>query len=442
MKKKLKNHISWYVIIFYSMPMAAGGMMNMLVALYLMKYATDALLIAPAIMGMLFLISRIWDAAIDPVVGYLSDHTHSRFGRRKIWIISSAIPLAVLFYFLWMPPGILASLFMGVALVGFYTAYTTLYVPHYSLGAEISSDHHNRHRIYGARAVFENLGIFLAVGVLQLLPDTSIARMRAPWIMFIVAAASIVFILSLHFFVHENKTHKTPADNFIRSAMSVFKNHHARLILLAGFFGQFGAAIIFGMTLYYAEYVMLNPSAGNLVVGFFIIFASVSVPGWIYLLKHFEKKTIWIASNIILAMCFAMTFTLVPGNLNTLYLIAAFAGTATGSILFIHPSALADTIDYEELMSSKKSQGIYFAIFTFINKSAMALAGMISGFMLSLGGFQPNIPQSENSLFFIKITYSLLPMASFLVAAFLLTFYTLDREEHERIRHEISKKNA
>ena len=412
----------------------------MLVSLFLMKFATDALLISPAVMGFLFMISRIWDAAFDPVVGHLSDHTVSRFGRRKIWILLSAFPVSAMFYLLWMPPEYLRSFWMGCALFGFYTLFTTLYVPHYSLGAELTSDHHARHRVYGARAIAENLGIFLAVGVLQLMPGTEIARLRVPWVMLIVAACCIVFILSMHFFVREDNSYKPESESFLKSALGVFKNHHARLILFAGFFSQFGAAVIFGMTLYFAEYVMESASSGGAVVGIFIICASVSVPAWIFLLKHFEKKTIWIVSNIILSVCFALTFTLEKGDLNILYLVSVIAGTASGSILFIHPSALADTIDYEELMSGKKSQGIYFAIFTFVNKSAMALAGMAFGFMLSLGGFQPNVGQSESSLLFIRITYAFFPLASFLITAVLLTYYSLSKEEHKRVRHEIQKK--
>jgi len=441
MKSKIESRVNLIVLIFYSLPMVAGGAMNMLVSLYLMKYATDALFIAPAAMGTLFLISRIWDAVNDPIFGYLSDRTRSRFGRRKIWIMSSAIPVGVFFYLLWMPPEYLKTFWMGLALIGFYTVFTTLYVPHYSLGAELTSDHHQRHRLYGARAIAENVGIFLAVGVLQALPDTSLARLRIPWVMFLVAAVSVVFILAMNFFVHEKSRPQGKSESFLSAATSVFQNRHARLILIAGFFGQFGAAIIFGMTLYFAEYVMLAPSAGNLVVGIFIICASATIPVWIYLLKHFEKKTIWIASNLILAMCFALTFTLESNNLGTLYLISIFAGAASGSILFVHPSALADTIDYEELMSSKKSQGIYFAIFTFVNKSAMALAAMTIGWMLEFGNFAPNVKQGEDSLLFIRITYAFFPVAGFVIAAALLTFYSLGREEHSKIRREIARRS-
>ncbi|MDH4199381.1 MAG: MFS transporter [Spirochaetia bacterium] len=432
--------ISLPAIIFYSLPMAGGGAMNMLIALYLMKYSTDALFIAPAIMGLLFFVSKTWDAINDPIFGYLSDHTRSRFGRRKIWILGSAIPLGVFFYLLWMPSERFIVLWMAVSLIAFYTFFTTLYVPHYSLGAELSPDYNERHRIYGARAIAENFGIFAAVGVMQLIPDTASARLNVPWLMFIVAAVSVVLIFSMHFFVNENGAYQPESTSFIESTLGVFRNPHARLILIAGFFGQLGAAIIFGMTLYFAEYVMQASSSGNFVIGLFIVCASFTVPVWIFLLKRFEKKTIWIMANIILGICFATTYTLGKEDLNTLYLISIFAGSASGSILFIHPSALADAVDYEELMSGKKSQGMYFSIFTFVNKSSMAVAAMITGAMLSVGGFQPNIIQTESALFYIRITYAFFPLAAFIVAAILLTYYSLNKEEHSRIREAIQNK--
>jgi Na+/melibiose symporter-like transporter len=438
----MKKNISIISLIFYSLPMIAGGAMNMLIALYLMKYSTDALLIAPAVMGSLFLISRIWDAVNDPIIGFLSDHTPSRYNRRKIWILLSALPVGITFYFLWMPPEPIKEMFMGIALMAFYTFFTTLYVPHYSLGAELSSVDSDRHKIYGIRAVAENIGIFAAVGVMLLIPVTSQARAEAPMLMFIVAIVSIILVASMHFFVKEEKHQKIPQAGFIKSFSSVFKNSHARLILTAGFFGQFGAAVIFTMTLYFAEYVIKVPDAGNLVVGIFIISASITIPLWIFLLKHFEKKTIWIGANLVLAMCFALTFTLHEGNIDTLYLIAAFAGAASGSILFIHPSALADTIDYEELLSGHKSQGMYFSIFTFINKTAMGMAAFVIGRMLKLGEFQPNIDQSEDSLFFIKFTYAFIPAISFSIASVLLTFYSLNRESHQNIRMELDKRKG
>src|SRR5262245_60031722 len=88
------HRVSWGTVFAYGAPGVAIGYMNLMVSLYVMKFATDVLLIAPAVMGVIFMVSRIWDAISDPVAGYLSDRTRSRFGRRRIWIIWSVVPIA------------------------------------------------------------------------------------------------------------------------------------------------------------------------------------------------------------------------------------------------------------------------------------------------------------------------------------------------------------
>ena len=96
-------------IVDYSLPTFGMGFTFVLVNIYLLKYATDVLLIAPATMGLLFGASRLWDAVADPVVGFLTDRTRSRFGRRRPWILAAALPLGVTFAMLWAPPVALAG---------------------------------------------------------------------------------------------------------------------------------------------------------------------------------------------------------------------------------------------------------------------------------------------------------------------------------------------
>ena len=113
--------------------------MYLLLSLYVMKFATDILLIAPAVMGAIYSLSRIWDAVSDPLVGYLSDRTQTRLGRRRTWMLASCIPIGAGFYMVFSPPVDLSStglmVWMGVAVIGFYSAMTLFYVPHLSLGA-------------------------------------------------------------------------------------------------------------------------------------------------------------------------------------------------------------------------------------------------------------------------------------------------------------------
>ena len=97
------------VILTYCLPTVGCGFMFLLVGLYLMKFATDVLLIAPAAMGTIFGLSRIWDAISDPIAGYLSDRTSHRSGRRRPWIFVSMLPIGLAYWMLWSPPEALSA---------------------------------------------------------------------------------------------------------------------------------------------------------------------------------------------------------------------------------------------------------------------------------------------------------------------------------------------
>ena len=163
-----RDRLGLGVIFAYNVPTIGLGYMFLLVNMYLMKFATDELLIAPSTMGLLFGLSRIWDAVTDPLAGYFSDRTNTRLGRRRPWILVSIVPIGLAFAMVWSPPlGLTAGsmvLWVGAGIFLFYSAMTIFVVPHTSLGAELSLDHHERTRIFGFRHVTWTLGSFAAVG--------------------------------------------------------------------------------------------------------------------------------------------------------------------------------------------------------------------------------------------------------------------------------------
>ena len=120
---QLPDRVSWPTVFAYGTPGTGAGYMYLMLALYVMKFATDVLLIAPAIMGIIFSASRIWDAVSDPVVGYLSDRTKTAYGRRRSWIIASCVPIGATFIMVFSPPASLSDtglvIWMAVAIIGF-----------------------------------------------------------------------------------------------------------------------------------------------------------------------------------------------------------------------------------------------------------------------------------------------------------------------------------
>jgi len=161
------DRLKWSVITAYGAPGVGAGYMYLLLGLYIMKFSTDVLLIAPAVMGTIFGISRVWDAVSDPLVGYLSDRTRMGLGRRRSWLLISIIPLAGTFIWVFSPPDSLSGNYliawMAFGVIGFYSAATIFIVPHMSLGAELTPNYHERSRLYGLRHAAFTMGSILAL---------------------------------------------------------------------------------------------------------------------------------------------------------------------------------------------------------------------------------------------------------------------------------------
>src|SRR5262245_26199400 len=177
--------------------------MFILVNIYLLKYATDVLLISAGTMSLVFSVSRLWDAFADPMVGFLTDRTRSRFGRRRPWILASALPIGITFAMLWSPPASLAGrqlvLWITCGLFLFYTGIAMLETAHNALGAELTDSYHERTRGFGVRRILFGLGSLIAVGALYEFGRTSDPR-RVAWIVGIaggaIAAAAALWMVA------------------------------------------------------------------------------------------------------------------------------------------------------------------------------------------------------------------------------------------------------
>ena len=177
------------VIWAYSIPRIAFGIMGSLFSIYLMKFSTDVLLIAPAVMGAMLAASRLWDAVSDPLVGYFSDRTHSRFGRRRIWMFVAAVPMGLSLIAVWSPPLGLDTtslvIWMGVALLLYETASTAFFVPHGALGVELTSNYHERTRLFGYTHMIGAIGTILGLVALQLMTSAEEKRAFAAVLTFV-----------------------------------------------------------------------------------------------------------------------------------------------------------------------------------------------------------------------------------------------------------------
>ena len=452
----VSERVPWRTVVAYGAPATGAGYMYLILSLYVMKFATDTLLIAPAVMGVIYSLSRIWDAISDPLVGYLSDRTTSRYGRRRTWIIASSLPIALGFYMVFAPPMDLSQdalgIWMGVAIIGFYSAMTLFFVPHLSLGAELTTDYHERSRLFGARHAAYIIGSILSLISLQFLINREIdggdvrelageLALLAVGVMFILVIYSAVKLRERPEF--QGRTMGSPFEAF----RDVWQNRHARLLIIVTFIENVGSAAIAALTLYVTHYVVGAPAWGPIIILAYMLPSSASVSLWLPLSRRFGKIRVWMGGMLLTGTSFGAMFLLPFMESETLRLVwiivmAFFAGLANGCGGTIGPSVQGDVIDYDEFKTGERKEGAYFAAWNFVYKGATGFMLLMTGFALEWSGFQPNVEQTMEVKMTMVTLYGLFPLVCYAIGAYLFSKFELDETAYTKIRASLDAKAA
>ena len=442
--------------IAYGMPGLGAGYMYLLMSLYVMKFSTDVLLIAPAVMGVIFSISRIWDAVSDPIAGYLSDRTTFKFGRRRTWMLISFIPISFGFLAVFSPPesmqGQSLDLWMMIAILSFYSAITLLNVPHMALGAELSEDYHERTRLFGVRHIGFTLGSILALVSMSLLiseennPDGDVRQLAGSLAFYAIGAMSLMIFFAVSKLKEnpefQNRVNKNPFKAF----RDVWINPHAKILIIVLFIENLGGAVIGVLTLYVTQYIVEAPAWAPLIIFAYMLPSALSVPLWIPLSRRFGKIRLWVFSLAFTGISFGGIFIIpfldsITDRLIVMFIGAALGGMAAGCGGAIGPSVKGDVIDYDEYLTGERKEGSYFAALNFVFKSATGIMLLVTGFVLQFSGFIPNQPQTMEVKIALISLYGLVPLVFYCLGAFLLyKKFKFGEEEHAAIKQQIQER--
>jgi len=432
--------LPWRSIFDYVAPTFGLGFMFLLLAIYLMKFATDVLGMSAAVMGTILFFGRaLWDAIADPIAGYLSDRTHTRLGRRRPWLLGSILPLSFTFVLLWSPPREASPAFlvlwMSAMVVLFYTSSTANLIPHTALGAELTDSYHDRTRIFGGRHVLWTLGSFAAVAGLAALESSSDKRRTIFWLALGASACAALATLWTVARLRERPEFQGRGASRPYSALrDVMRNPHARLLLVVFGIESLGGATIGVLTPYVAEYVVRRPAIAPPAIGTYMLASILFVPIWLPLSRRFGKKALWLASMALTALSFGAMIFLTENAVKLLMVLAFLAGTAASCGAMMGPSIQADVIDWDEHATGERKEGSYFAAWNFVFKIANGLTLWLTGLVLSFSGYVPNVDQTPAVKLVILGLYGLFPMLCYGVGALLFARFRLDAAGYAEIR--------
>jgi GPH family glycoside/pentoside/hexuronide:cation symporter len=416
---------------------------------FLPKYYADVVGINLTVLGIVVLVSRAWDAVIDPAIGALSDRTRSRWGRRRPWMAIGAIPLAIFFVLLVAIPHIANPLLEGLYLGGltfmFFLFWTMVTVPYEALGAELSFDYDERTRLLGVREAAVLAGTLLAalipialgIGV-DLSSDLIAERGRYLLLGFVYVVLVVALVGICVGAVRERSWAESQRPKtFFRNLASIWRNRPFRILLGAYAVSALGVSVAAATILFYVEHV-LGSSSGPLFLAIYLGIGTATVPVWIYLSRLLDKKRAWLIALAINTGAFVWALPLGEGDGTVFGIVVVGSALGLGGVMALPPSMQADVIDYDEWQSGTRREGEYIGFWSIVKKLAAALSAGLAFPILDFSGYLPGAEQQTSAtVWTLRGLYVATPVVCNIIAMGLAWRYPLGRAMHASIRRDI-----
>jgi GPH family glycoside/pentoside/hexuronide:cation symporter len=400
----------------------------------------------PVLLGLVLAIPRFWDAITDPIVGAISDNTHTRFGRRRPLIILGAVLQAIAFGFIWMVPSGMSQTSTIAYLTGtlllFYTCYSIYSVPLMSLTYEMTPDYLERTRVASYGGFFWKLGeltyswSFWAAN-LAIFGGMMAGVRMVGWSIGIIVMGVVGMMPGL--FSKERYFKKAATQGRV-SLVPAFKaafSNRAFTILL----GLTVCQLLAGMLVSNIDYYLLvyNVCGGSIEQGTiwkgvlssaYAILGIVAIYPVNWMANHFGKRTaLSIIFGLVLVGSFGKWFLFTPGHPWKILLDPLLCAPAWTAIIVLTPSMLADVCDEDELRHGLRREGMLGALFSWIQKTGYALAFFWTGVVLSLTGFDAKLGGHQATSTLTEMRLSLAGSTALwaVSAIVLLAFYPLTK---------------
>jgi Na+/melibiose symporter-like transporter len=445
---------AWRLAVFAALaiPLAGAGLP---LAVYLPPYYAQELGLGLGAVGLIFMLSRVWDAATDPLVGVLSDRTRSRFGRRKPWIAAGA-PLFTLSTAAIFAPGLFGverpgAAWLSVWLAVFYVGWTMIQIPVSAWAGQLAAQYHERSRVQTYFQVATAGGLLLVL-VLPAVLDQLGARAGLPADPGLKVAAMGGFILAtfvptLIAALALVKEPPAPPPSSVRSTLRrdlalAARDPLLRKVLTSDFAVTLGQLIRSSLFVFFVSAYMGRP---DLAAGLFLlqfVFGVFAGPIWLRIGYRLGKHRAAIAGELVqVAINLALLF-IVPSALPLLVGLTIAQGLAQGSGNLMLRSMVADIADKQRLESGEDRTGLLFSIFSLTGKAATAVAVGVALPLVGLLGFKPGAANSAEALLALKLVFALGPALAHLASAWLISGFSLDAASHADIRRQLDSRDA
>lgn len=421
------------------------GVQSLAIPIYQMMLGVN-----PALLGIVFAISRLWDAFTDPLMGKISDNFRSQIGRRRPFILFGALPMGILFAVIWMVSPEWTErtklTYLLVTSILFYSAFTIFAVPFKALVCELSSDYDGRTSVNAHLTFWTKTGEFFYQWVFPLsqlgLFASAVAGVRVMgWGIGLILISTLAFIPGI---VGKERYYKLASGQakvqLIPALKAALKNRAFVVLVLLALSKVLASMLTSSMDHYILVYYMFG---GDIVAGSFwkgvlssgyAVMGFISLPLVLWLSRRFGKVTaLMIIQGIVAIGGCLKWFLFVPGNKWLILLDPIFSGIIWVAIGTLLPSMMADICDDDELNSGQRREGTFGAIFGWIQKMGGSLAFLGTGVALNWVGFHSSsgAEQSPEAFTGMRLMLSGGTVAASLLGMAALVFYPINRARAE-----------
>jgi GPH family glycoside/pentoside/hexuronide:cation symporter len=466
-----KTQLSFWMKFLYGSGDWGFSSMGMMRSIFYAIYLTDVVGLEPRLASFGALVGIVWDGINDPIIGLLSDRIHTRWGRRRPFLLWFAIPFALSFITLWSAPGwesqtaLLVYVTLSFMLAD--TLQTLVSVPFLSLTPELTSDYDERTTLTSFRSFFQLAGALTVVLAAPAIVDVVLARGGSQQQGFMLVGAifggiGAIPLLLIGLFLREQSrpewTESLPFRETLQAAWQNIPFRYAVGIHMLNWSAVDMVAVTFPYFLLYwvAQGDLL---ASISLFGFDLAYESaffgilmavciLFIPFWLWLARWRNKREAYMFGMAFWVIVELMVFTIRPGDTNTLLIIAALAGVGVSAAYTLPDSLFADVIEWDELRTRRRQEGIFYGIRTLIRKLTGALVIFITLQLLGWYGYVAppvgtlQFAQTDSALHMIRLLVS--PFgATLLCGTILLAWrFPLSREKYTRIQKLLEQRRA
>lgn len=417
---------------------------------YFLFYLTDVVGLAAGLAGTALMIGKIWDAVTDPVVGYLSDRTTSRFGRRRPWLFVGAFVIFGGMILLFYPPVFNAFAWAVIANCLVNTGYTLINIPYGAMTPDLTDDFHERTVLNGWRMSFAVVGTFVGAGaVLPLV--AAFGGGAGGWtgmgavIGAVIAATILIVVVSVP---DPQRSSETSSQSILRSYAQVLSQKPFLLALLPWSLHITGVNIIQGALLYYFRFIYGDEGAFQIALPILLTSAIVFIPVWVRISRSIGKRASYNIGMSIFAAS-VLVFFLV-GHLTgpaVAYVIMAVAGVGFATQYVMPFAILPDVVEYDFAENGVRREGVYYGLWTFMSKIGQAVGIGLNGLILQIFGYRETVAdvvveQSQSALFGIRLISGPVPAMFFIAGVLILRHYPITTEVYAGIQERVRRRRA